>query len=390
MVKDGFKDEIMHADSDVLLFHFLGLDHIGHAFSARKDLVDLKLEEMDSFVAELQDWIANEDAKSGRRTLTLVMGDHGMTLDGNHGGGSPEETRAAAVFLAPKLNMKRGFTDWEDALNHFSNVSVHQEDIAATLTSLLDSNKPLTNGFGKLIPEVVNTFSSSPAHFYHNLIHLLRFPFKKQSRELDLVFHEILNSQEILVDDLVRWSGKLKHSIDSVGFQYNDKKLIGALIFMALIACASLIRLFAYSKTFQFIDLLEVAFLAIFCLAQSTTSFIAEEQVLSHLAFAWIFFAWFAVSFHRQLNRYQLTSALAVLSIHRISVSWSNVGTLWRSSASISDYLKSHEWIRNCSTVLALLVITWKIASGMSKRKLTTLIALGVAVTSIHISLLEK
>ncbi len=79
MVKDGFKEEKQHADSDVLLFHFLGLDHIGHAFSARKDLVGKKLEEYDLFVSDLQKWLEEDDAKSGRRTLTLVMGDHGMT-----------------------------------------------------------------------------------------------------------------------------------------------------------------------------------------------------------------------------------------------------------------------------------------------------------------------
>ena len=29
-----------------------------------------------------------------------MMGDHGMTHDGNHGGGSKEEIQAAAVFLS--------------------------------------------------------------------------------------------------------------------------------------------------------------------------------------------------------------------------------------------------------------------------------------------------
>jgi ethanolaminephosphotransferase len=387
MVKDGFHEEVKHSDSDVLLFHFLGLDHIGHAFSARKDLVNQKLEEMDLFVAELQSWIEEDDIKNGRRTLTLVMGDHGMTVDGNHGGGSPEETRAAAVFLSPNVKFNKRFDDWKSALIQISKTTVHQEDIAATLTSLLDSGKPLSNGFGKLIPEVVKAFDSSETHFYHNLIHLLRYPFKKRSTDIESTFTEILTTEPISEDDLIRWSDALKNSINSVGFQYADKKLLGSLVLMAFIACLSLGYL--CSEKVNMMSIVEASFLIIFCLAQSTTSFIAEEQVISHAAFSIMFFVWFSCSFRKDLSLFNVKSALIVILIHRVAMSWSGVGAIWRSSTSISDYLKSSDRLLFGSIVLALSIVTGKLAKGVKLKNITTLLAFGAAYFSVFFNKLN-
>lgn len=91
--------ELRHADWDLLVLHYLGLDHIGHVegpFSAR---VPAKLQEMDAVVQrihlELDAWRRRVELRS----LLLVTGDHGMRDTGGHGGSSSAETEVP-LFVA--------------------------------------------------------------------------------------------------------------------------------------------------------------------------------------------------------------------------------------------------------------------------------------------------
>ena len=78
-------------DWDVLIGHYLGIDHAGHTYSPRHPSMTRKLEELDGVLRRVFA-AADED------TLVAVFGDHGMTEDGNHGGSSSQEKRAA-LFL---------------------------------------------------------------------------------------------------------------------------------------------------------------------------------------------------------------------------------------------------------------------------------------------------
>lgn len=88
-------------DWDVLVAHYLGVDHAGHTFGVSSPSMVDKLHQMDDQVAEVVMKMVEGAAPGGpyENTLLLVMGDHGQTLGGDHGGGSPEETDSAlAVF----------------------------------------------------------------------------------------------------------------------------------------------------------------------------------------------------------------------------------------------------------------------------------------------------
>lgn len=379
MVKEGFQQEKVYADSDILLFHFLGLDHIGHAFYAQKDLIDSKLMEMDSFVSDLQSWVAEDDAKSGRKTLTLVMGDHGMTFDGNHGGGSVEETRAAAVFLSPDLKTNAQFQDWQSALSHFSSKFIHQEDIAATLTVLLDSDKPLANGYGKLIDDAISAFGCSESLLRSNLIHLLRYPFKDNIPLVQNVLHEIIEAPEISAEHLSKWSHDLKQAINSTGFAYDDKKLIISISIMALTLLCGLYICLSSVKMIPGVKLIELVLLLLLCLAESTTSYIAEEQAIYQFVFYILFIAWFAHSFSKLRSTDNVKSGVAVLVIHRVSMSWSSVGTLWRSSWSISDLIKSNGWLQIASVCVALALINFKVIKDFRAKSYSSIASIVVA-----------
>jgi phosphatidylinositol glycan class O len=65
-------------DWDVLIAHFLGVDHIGHTHSAMHPLMGHRLREMDKVLEEIVEKMSND-------SLLLMFGDHGMTNEGEHG-----------------------------------------------------------------------------------------------------------------------------------------------------------------------------------------------------------------------------------------------------------------------------------------------------------------
>lgn len=94
-------DALARRDWDVLVLHYLGVDHIGHLSGPHSPLMIPKLQEMDGVLATLYGAIEQRDREDGTRTLLVVLGDHGMTEGGNHGGSSREECETACVFLSP-------------------------------------------------------------------------------------------------------------------------------------------------------------------------------------------------------------------------------------------------------------------------------------------------
>nr|XP_019961864.1 PREDICTED: GPI ethanolamine phosphate transferase 3 [Paralichthys olivaceus]XP_019961866.1 PREDICTED: GPI ethanolamine phosphate transferase 3 [Paralichthys olivaceus] len=81
-------------DWDVLVAHFLGVDHCGHRFGPDHPAMADKLTQMDGVIRSVMDRLQND-------TLLVVMGDHGMTDTGDHGGESQKETDAALFLYSP-------------------------------------------------------------------------------------------------------------------------------------------------------------------------------------------------------------------------------------------------------------------------------------------------
>lgn len=73
---------------DVIIAHNLGLDHAGHRFGAQHPEATRKLRETQQLLEDVVECLDDD-------TLLVVMGDHGMTDRGDHGGDSREEVDAA-------------------------------------------------------------------------------------------------------------------------------------------------------------------------------------------------------------------------------------------------------------------------------------------------------
>uniref|UniRef100_A0A8C6YZW6 GPI ethanolamine phosphate transferase 3, catalytic subunit n=1 Tax=Nothoprocta perdicaria TaxID=30464 RepID=A0A8C6YZW6_NOTPE len=79
---------------DLLIAHFLGVDHCGHKHGPDHPEMAKKLLQMNEMLRTLVERLGND-------TLLVVAGDHGMTDTGDHGGDSEKEVNAA-LFVYSK------------------------------------------------------------------------------------------------------------------------------------------------------------------------------------------------------------------------------------------------------------------------------------------------
>ena len=153
----------LNGNWDVIIAHFLGVDHCGHRYGPSHPEMSRKLDQMNNVLQEIIDTIEDD-------TLLAVFGDHGMTSHGDHGG-STEAEIASSLFLYsggpplrtfqysrngkgkpfPYFNISS--TTIDDTKNLLGINSVSQIDLVPTLSLLLGLPIPYGN-LGRIIPEL--------------------------------------------------------------------------------------------------------------------------------------------------------------------------------------------------------------------------------------------
>jgi GPI ethanolamine phosphate transferase 3 subunit O len=78
-------------DFKLLITHLIGVDSAGHTYNSQDENIERKLRDTEEIISQVIE-------KMDDKTTLIVFGDHGMTDDGNHGGGSLLELRT--VFFA--------------------------------------------------------------------------------------------------------------------------------------------------------------------------------------------------------------------------------------------------------------------------------------------------
>eukprot|EP00095_Tigriopus_kingsejongensis_P010479 maker-scaffold1628_size33005-snap-gene-0.8 protein:Tk10479 transcript:maker-scaffold1628_size33005-snap-gene-0.8-mRNA-1 annotation:"gpi ethanolamine phosphate transferase 2-like" len=140
-------EELKQNDWDVMILHYLGLDHIGHFAGPWSPLVVPKLLEMDNIIESIHDQLERKHLQSPafeEPPLLIILGDHGMSDSGSHGGASLSEIITPIVFLEPgsgtnpllKAQIRR----------------VAQPDFVPSLSLLTGIPIPLNN-YGIIIPD---------------------------------------------------------------------------------------------------------------------------------------------------------------------------------------------------------------------------------------------
>ncbi|CAI0428691.1 unnamed protein product [Linum tenue] len=119
-------ESLHEEDWDVLIAHFLGVDHAGHIFGVDSMQMIEKLEQYNEilelgllyksnlnrslnhlptrFLHKVIETLVRQSGPGGlhENTVLLVMGDHGQTLNGDHGGGSAEEVETTLFAMGFK------------------------------------------------------------------------------------------------------------------------------------------------------------------------------------------------------------------------------------------------------------------------------------------------
>lgn len=114
-----------------------------------------KQQEMDGIIENVYEAIESEAHLNS--TLFVVVGDHGMNRQGNHGGSSVGETSAGMLFLSPRFkSVTKGqlspATAGESGFDFYT--AVDQADLVPTLAGLLGFSIP-RNSLGVFIPELL-------------------------------------------------------------------------------------------------------------------------------------------------------------------------------------------------------------------------------------------
>ncbi|XP_065146542.1 GPI ethanolamine phosphate transferase 3 [Paramisgurnus dabryanus] len=125
-------------DWDVLIAHFLGVDHCGHRFGPDHPAMAEKLSQMDGVIRSVIKRLKND-------TLLVVMGDHGMTDTGDHGGESQKETDAALFLYSSSSLFPAPGSQVEPDV-------VPQTDLVPTLALLLGVPIPFSSVGQVLLP----------------------------------------------------------------------------------------------------------------------------------------------------------------------------------------------------------------------------------------------
>lgn len=151
---DAFLSEQSKSRWDVVIAHALGLDHSGHRYGPNHPETTRKLLQMNDWIRQIVDRIDND-------TLLVVLGDHGMNPQGDHGGDSIEELEAALFMYA-----KKDIFTTEMPRN--GDTGVPQIDLVPTFALLMGLPVPFNN-LGSPIPDV---FMNNPRLDYKSAVDL--------------------------------------------------------------------------------------------------------------------------------------------------------------------------------------------------------------------------
>ena len=123
---------------DVIIGHYLGVDHAGHRYGPDHPAMAQKLHQMDAVLREI---IALLD----EQTLLVVIGDHGMDAKGDHGGESDDEVEAALWMYSKKSAFGRLNNDSITPPSTAKERPTAQIDLVPTLSLLLGLPIPYNN-----------------------------------------------------------------------------------------------------------------------------------------------------------------------------------------------------------------------------------------------------
>ncbi|XP_017784023.1 PREDICTED: GPI ethanolamine phosphate transferase 3 [Nicrophorus vespilloides] len=148
-------DEIQKDDWHLIIGHFLGVDHCGHRYGPYHNEMSRKLSEMNTVIRNVINSLDKE-------SMLFVIGDHGMTATGDHGGESDNEI-TSTMFVYSKQQLT-------DSKN-LNNYTIKQVDFVPTLSTILGVPIPFSN-LGATVLDVLPVVKSVIPNWHKSLFAL--------------------------------------------------------------------------------------------------------------------------------------------------------------------------------------------------------------------------
>lgn len=242
-------------DWDVLVAHFLGVDHCGHRFGPDHPAMAEKLTQMDGVIRSVMSHLQND-------TLLVVMGDHGMTDTGDHGGESQKETDAAIFIYSPSPLFSDPPAQMEPDV-------VPQTDLVPTLALLLGIPIPYSSVGQVLLPlfpphgqsavgslsqqealwtnakqvnRFLETYSSMAKDIPPETLAQLSEQFSRLSSEYLTALQKGLLSSPELTSSIQSYLTSVRDTCRATWARFNPFKMAAGLVILAL-ACATCLLL---------------------------------------------------------------------------------------------------------------------------------------------------
>lgn len=329
--------QFSHKDEwDVLILHYLGLDHIGHKGGSSSRFMPGKQEEMDNVIKQIYESMDGD-------TLLCVMGDHGMNDLGNHGGSSNGETSAALTFISPKLKQFQPPVTQRNAhlplKEHSENYKyldeVQQIDLVPTLASLFNLPIP-KNSLGIIITDFLQLFPGELAEIkitdnFHQLMNIIG--------ETPSDTKDIQNS----VEEMKRIQSTLAKATTNYNYQLIS---IGYILLLLVTVATTGFTLSSVKLNYGSALLLGVSF----TLGISTfgSSFVEEEQQL------WWWISTGILLLSAILVPQEIINHLLVFTCLRLIRGWNNSGQKFIYDCTLYELLKVHttwNWALNALTI---------------------------------------
>ncbi|GAB6022328.1 hypothetical protein CHUAL_006450 [Chamberlinius hualienensis] len=299
--------ELHKNDWDLLILHYLGLDHIGHVVGPKSPIVSSKLQEMDNVIKLIHSTLISKTSNNSLPPLVVICGDHGMNDAGSHGGSSAKETEIPLLFTMP-LN------DSEiKNLPKFGNVL--QVDLTASLAMLLGLPIP-QNNLGKIIPALLSNLDWRQRLYlsYVNAVQIYQVALRSGLSNLDEIYLGFYKTKE-------------KHRI-------------------WLMRCS--VEMFKYGKNF-YVNLWCVVALVLHSVSLASSSFVEEEHYTWYyitssiiLILIYLLVNKLTIDFTRKLEYVrQAVQLVIVLLLFRIGRNWNSTGDHWVQLEDIGDWLSS-------------------------------------------------
>ena len=379
------KEELAKNDWDIMILHYLGLDHIGHIEGPYSPLVQPKLNEMAENLEYITDALFNKADKNNLPPVVAVLGDHGMAEAGGHGGASEQELLVPLVVMSPEVHVssnkklsERLQLDLTPTLSFLTGVHIPKCSIGRLLGEIV---KPLTSGSYisaiqynaeqlstladtsspglALLEEATNRIGSKDSDglesLFESALDLLQSALVSKGAEYDLyllatsVFlifcsagTEIASKnilQILLLACCILGAHFLVCSyVESILCSLNPISIF-VFVFVVSILPASLknvLKIFKLPKeNTRSHDAIAVIFIILHSLSLLSSSFVEEEhQTYYFLLTTMLCIGGLASS---DLNTYMLY--LLALGLHRLLRSFHQTGDKWRHLPDLADYL---------------------------------------------------